>query len=153
MRNSGMVLIPFVDDKTAQGAGIHLARIPSEPVSPRIAYHLALPDARSGKSVFQGFDAALLDLSWAFEVMAALPATIFEAAAPLPPLIALRACGMAGWRHRIIPASWVKFVPVVTSAPFTVVFTANPTAAQVISLAMVQLASMRLWLRAYESTA
>lgn len=128
-----MVLIPFVNEKAAQAAAMSPVRIASEPVSPRIAYLLALPDERSGRSVFQGFDPALLNLSWAFETMVELPATIFEGAAPLPPLIAMRACGMAAWRHRVIPASWVKFVPMATSAPFTVVFTADPAAAQAIS--------------------
>lgn len=128
-----MVLIPFVDEKAAQGADTPSARIASEPVSPRIAYLLALPDERAGKSVFQGFDPALLNLSWAFEIMVGLPATIFEAAAPLPPLIGMRACGMAAWRYRIIPTGWIRFVLMATSAPFTVVFSADPAAARAIS--------------------
>lgn len=109
--------------------------VPPIVTDPRITYLFAIPGDTRGASVFQGFNEGLLRLHWAFGAMTGLPATIFEPVADPKSLIALRVCGIAGWRHRPLPAEVIPAVPITKAHPFFVVFSDNPDVSEGIAQA------------------
>lgn len=70
-------------------------------VDPRIMFALVRPDRASGSSIFQGFSPEHMALSWVYERIARLPASLFEPLTDWPQLLGARICGMASWR--VIP--------------------------------------------------
>jgi len=127
-----MVKVPFLIDEPEPSPSL---RSSFETTDPRIIYLFALADDMAGVSIFQSFHEALLRLHWAFEEMVVLPATIFEPVAELKSLIALRACGLAGWRYQPLPARAVPYLPFSKTHPFFVVFSDDPAAARDIARA------------------
>jgi hypothetical protein len=95
------------------------------PVDPRIMFVLAMPAERREASVFQGFSTDALELSWVYERIAALPASLFEPAARLPELLGARICGMAGWRVIPMRLPFLRLQGPRPNSPLWIVFSAD----------------------------
>ena len=94
--------------------------------SAAIHYCLVIEDDDAIRTMpLQGYSEGLLDLTWAFRIIAKLPSDIFEPALADKAVLARRIAGVGNWRAFPLPLRELQHVKIHPRTPFWVVFSGS----------------------------